>query len=166
LFADEIQGCYNWLTNLVGTPPVSFCFPRGIYNQAAVEYTLKCGFKIVRTTELLNPWFDKSNPLIPTTLQVYKHSELTYYKHLLKRFNLKSLLLYMKSNRSSDLHRNVEYYLNFIQNHGGCFHLWGHSWEIEELNLWTDLENLFKTISNIPGIDYVNNKELLKYKNN
>jgi peptidoglycan/xylan/chitin deacetylase (PgdA/CDA1 family) len=165
LFSEEIQGCYTWLADLIGQPPVSFCFPRGIYNQEAVEYTLNCGFGIIRTTELLNPWFEKNNPVIPTTLQVFKHSELTYYKHLLKRFHLKSLLLYLKSNRSSSLQANVEYYLNFIQEHGGCFHLWGHSWEIEEFNLWRDLENLFKIMSNIPGVEYVNNKELLKYKN-
>ncbi|HWZ23458.1 MAG TPA: polysaccharide deacetylase family protein [Cytophagaceae bacterium] len=166
LFADEIQGCYNWLTNLVGEPPVSFCFPRGVYNKPAVEYTLRCGFKIIRTTELLNPWFDKNNSIIPTTLQVYNHSELTYCKHLFKRFKIKSLMLYLKSNRSSDLQRSLEYYLTYIQEHGGCFHLWGHSWEIEEFNLWIELENLFKIMSNISGIEYVNNKELLRYKNN
>ncbi len=164
LFDEEIKGCYTWLTDLIGEPPVSFCFPRGVYNPSAVDYTLKCGFGIIRTTELLNPWLDKKNPVVPTTLQVYKHSEYTYYKHLLKRFNFKSLLLYMKSNRTSDLEKNIAFYLNYIQIHGGCLHLWGHSWEIEEFKLWTDLENLFKLLSNIPGTDYVNNKGLLKYK--
>jgi peptidoglycan-N-acetylglucosamine deacetylase len=80
---------------------------------------------------------------------------------LLKRFKLKSLLLYLKCNNKSDIHRLLEYYLNYIYIHGGCFHLWGHSWEIEKNNLWADLEIFFKTMANIRGIDYVNNRDLL-----
>ena len=164
LFDSEILGCYNWLTNLLDQSPVSFCFPGGVYNKAAIDYVYKSGFKIIRTTELLNPWMD-NNTVIPTTMQVYKHSEFTYYKHLLKRFNIKSLLFYLKSSRTSDLRKNTEYYLNYLVQNDGCFHLWGHSWEIEEFNLWYDLEELFKIMSNISEIDYVTNGELLSYKN-
>lgn len=165
LFQAEIKGCYTWLKDLTGEPPVSFCFPRGIYNKYAVEYAYKTGFKLIRTTELLNPWLDPDSRMVPTTLQVYKHSDLTYIRHLVKRLNVKSLLLYLKSGRSSDLQKKLEYYLDYIQHHGGCFHLWGHSWEIEQFNLWSDLEQLFQYMSNISGIDYINNKGLLKYKN-
>jgi len=164
LFTDEILGCYLWLKDLTGKTPISFCFPGGVYNAAAVDYCIQTGFQIIRTTELLNPWLDLQKKLLPTTLQVYKHSEFTYYKHLLKRFNLTSLLLYLKSGRSSDLQKNLEFYLSYIQQHGGCFHLWGHSWEIEEFNLWHDLENLFRTMSGLPGIEYVNNGALATYK--
>lgn len=165
LFEHEIKGCYTWLSNLLGKSPNSFCFPGGVINNAAVEYTFETGFKIIRTTELLNPWFDKTAYVIPTTLQVYHHSPFTYYKHLSKRFKLNSLLLYLKSNRSKELRTNVEFYLDYIQQCGGCFHLWGHSWEIEKYNLWDELEELFKIISNIPEMTYVSNEGLLKYKN-
>lgn len=161
LFKAEILGCYKWLTNLTGAPPVSFCFPGGVYNKAAVNYALKSGFKIIRTTELLNPWLDSNNPVIPTTLQVYPHSTFTYYKHLVKRIKLKSLLLYSKSHSTSNMQKLLNYYLNYIQQHGGCFHLWGHSWEIEENHLWPALENIFKAMSNIPGIEYIDNKALV-----
>jgi len=165
LFDYEIKGCYKWLGDLLGKNINSFCFPGGVINEAAIQYAFKTGFQIVRTTELLNPWFDTNERVIPTTLQVYHHSVFTYYKHLAKRFKLNSLLLYLKSNRSSELKKNIEFYLNFIQEHGGCFHLWGHSWEIEEFNLWFELEELFNVMSDIPEIIYVSNEGLLKYKN-
>jgi peptidoglycan/xylan/chitin deacetylase (PgdA/CDA1 family) len=164
LFNREIQGCYQWLSSLVGEPPVSFCFPGGVYNQEAVDYSLNTGFKIIRTTELLNPWLNGNLSVIPTTLQVYPHSTFTYYKHLLKRFKIKSLLLYLKSNNTSDIQKLLEYYLNYIQIHGGCFHLWGHSWEIEKYNLWPLLENIFRVMANISEIDYVNNKDIVTRK--
>lgn len=164
LFQEEIHGCYGWLSQLLGKNPDSFCFPGGVYNQAAIEYALKTGFKIIRTTELLNPSIDLKNPVLPTTLQVYPHSSFTYCKHLVKRFKFSSLLLYLKSERSSDVQRNLEYYLNYIEEHGGCFHLWGHSWEIEEYNLWTMLEELLKALSNRSNFHYVNNGQLFDFQ--
>lgn len=165
MFKTEIEGCYVWLTNLLGKEPKSFCFPGGVINQPATEYAFKTGFKIIRTTELLNSWFDTKDYVVPTTMQVYNHSSFTYYKHLAKRFKIQSLLLYLKSGSSGSLRKNLEYYLEHIQLHGGCFHLWGHSWEIEEFNLWDELEELFKTMSNLPEFTYVSNEGLLQYKN-
>lgn len=165
IFDAEIGGCYKWLSDLLAKKPNSFCFPGGVLNKVATEYAFKTGFQIVRTTELLNPLFDKNEYVIPTTLQVYHHNRFTYYKHLAKRFKLNSLLLYLKSNKSKDLKNNLEFYLSFIQEYGGCFHLWGHSWEIDAYNLWIELEDLFKILSDIPELTYVSNEGLLKYKN-
>jgi peptidoglycan/xylan/chitin deacetylase (PgdA/CDA1 family) len=164
LFSTEILGCYEWLTNLTGKQPVSFCFPRGVYNRAAIDYTFNSGFKIIRSTELLNPSLNEDSLLTPTTLQVYPHSTFTYYKHLIKRIKLKSLILYSRSHSTSNVQKLVDYYLNYIHLNGGCFHLWGHSWEIEENNLWSSLENILKALSNISEFDYKSNGDLLPFK--
>jgi peptidoglycan/xylan/chitin deacetylase (PgdA/CDA1 family) len=163
LFKEEILGCYTWLTQLTGKAPESFCFPGGVYNSAAIEYALNVGFKVVRTTELLNPWMTFGNPVLPTTLQVYPHSSFTYTRHLLKRFKFSSLMMFLKSSRSSSVRRNLEVYLDYIEKQGGCFHLWGHSWEIEEFNLWAELERLLKTLSGRNDFHYVNNAALGEY---
>ena len=165
LFDAEIKGSYVWLKQLLGEAPTSFCFPGGIYNKEAVDYAIQTGFKIIRTTELLNPWIEKNELLVPTTLQVYPHSSFTYYKHLVKRVKINSLLLYMKSGNVSDLQKLLKYYLDYVQEHGGCFHLWGHSWEIEENNLWHTLEDMFNALSDIEGMTYINNKDLWTCKN-
>lgn len=160
-FGKEIMGCFQWLENLLEKKPVSFCFPCGVYNKPAIAYTLNTGFKIIRTTELLNPHNGYAPGVIPTTIQVYKHSNFTYFKHLLKRLKFQSLGMYVRSGCNSNLLHLVEYYLKHISQHGGCFHLWGHSWEIEENNLWKDLEQIFKLISNHKNFNYIQNQDLL-----
>ncbi|QNF32321.1 polysaccharide deacetylase family protein [Adhaeribacter swui] len=160
VFTEEILGCYNWLKDLLGIAPVSFCFPGGVYNQPAIDYTRTTGFKILRTTELLNPGLPDNLGLVPTTLQVYNHSGFTYYKHLLKRIKLRSLGIYLKNKNSADLLNLVEYYLNYVIKNQGCLHIWGHSWEIEQYHLWDELEQICKLISGINECTYVTNGEL------
>jgi hypothetical protein len=43
---------------------------------------------------------------------------------------------------------------------GGVFHIWGHSWEIDQHNDWERLEGLFSYLSARPGVKYVTNGEL------
>ena len=87
-FEREILGCYTWLHELLETQPVSFCFPGGVYNKPAMQYALKTGFKLLRTTELLSISGLRPNHVLPTTLQLYKHDHTTYFKHLLKRLKV------------------------------------------------------------------------------
>lgn len=161
LFESEIKACYEWLADLTGEAPHSFCFPRGIYTKTAVKYCLQTGFSLVRTTELLNPRLDRSAGLFPTTLQMFPHSRITYCKHLLKRFKFNSLGLYLKSGWKSNLFELVEFYLDHIAAHGGCFHLWGHSWELDQFNLWEDLEEILKMIGHNDDFSYLPNNELV-----
>lgn len=157
----EVTGCFNWLTNLLGYQPESFCFPGGVLNPAAIDAVYKAGFKNIRTTELLSTSFTSTYHLFPTTLQLFNHSKIAYLKNLIKRYQYKNLLFWLNTNCSNDLFKLIDIYLNKIIKNGGCFHLWGHSWEIEEYNLWHKLEEVFKQISNISEFKYVENKALV-----
>jgi len=161
-FEREILGCYTWLEELLGTKPLSFCFPGGVYNKPAVEYALNSGFKLLRTTELLSTSGLNSNKVLPTTLQLFKHDRFTYFKHLLKRFKFNSMWLYANSSTRADLFKMVDFYMRQIDDYGGCFHLWGHSWEIERFNLWEDLEGILKIISDNGNFKYLPNAGLLE----
>ena len=44
---------------------------------------------------------------------------------------------------------------------GGIWHLYGHSWEIDELGLWTDLCELLDHVSHREGVRYLNNGQLV-----
>jgi peptidoglycan-N-acetylglucosamine deacetylase len=46
---------------------------------------------------------------------------------------------------------------------GGIYHIWGHSWEIDEHGDWEPLENVFRYISANPKVSYVTNGELGAY---
>jgi len=43
---------------------------------------------------------------------------------------------------------------------GGVYHLWGHSWEIEERGEWERLERVLSYIGRHEGVSYVSNSEL------
>jgi peptidoglycan-N-acetylglucosamine deacetylase len=166
LFLDsEIGGCFNWLKTLLGNAPVSFCFPGGVLTKAAVRSATTSGFKVMRTTELLSTINPLPNNLIPTTLQIFQHQRISYIKNTIKRNRYKSMLHWMGSSCSKDILKLTDYYLDDILKKGGCFHLWGHSWEIEEYNLWNKLNEILNHISNLSEFKYIQNKDMMIYKN-
>jgi peptidoglycan/xylan/chitin deacetylase (PgdA/CDA1 family) len=156
----EVEGCYTWLENLLGYKPSSFCFPAGILNKAAIQAAYDAGFKVLRTTELLSTSFASAHNLVPTTIQVFDHSRADYLKNTLKRSQYGNLMSWLQSGSSDNTLKLVDYYLEKVENNGGCFHLWGHSWEIEEFKLWDKLEVIFKRLSGINGFKYVQNKDV------
>jgi hypothetical protein len=154
----EVRGCFDWLKSLLGKDPVSFCPPFGAYGERSINAIYLAGFRTIRTTELLST--KVAGNLLHTTLQAFPHSGLTYFKHLLLRRRLSRFEDWRRSGCSSNLLQLLDHYLEDIQIYGGCFHLWGHSWEIEENNLWDKVEQVFQKISHLPGFTYVENKEL------
>jgi hypothetical protein len=46
---------------------------------------------------------------------------------------------------------------------GGIYHIWGHSWEVDEHGDWERLEDVFRYISGNPKVSYVTNGELEAY---
>lgn len=155
---EEIQGSFDWLRGLLGKDPVCFCPPFGEYTGRHVSLIHETGYKLVRTTELLS--VRRPEQLLATTLQVYDHSRFTYFKHLLKRGRLHNLALWCGSGFSADPLRLLDHYLEHILVHGGCLHLWGHSWEIDHNHQWRHLEKIFSAISRLADFSYVENGQL------
>ena len=162
---EEVNQCFKWLTEITGIAPVCFCFPRGKYNSVAADAVFKAGFKLARTTELMSIANPSAHNIIPTTIQIFDHSRLTYFKHLLKRRKFGNLFFWITNNSENELDRLVDKYLAGVIATKGCLHLWGHSWEIEKYNLWSKLETVLKRISGVPEVDYVPNKYLVETKN-
>lgn len=161
---NEIDGSYKWLSDLLGNAPQSFCFPGGVFHQQAVDIVFKAGYKIARTTELLSTQSFTNSRLTPTTLQVYEHNAFTYAKHLLKRRRWLNLMQWLGNSSLYELEALTEGYLNRIDKDGGCFHLWGHSWEIEEFGLWGKIEELFRIIGGRTDFVYIPNSELASHQ--
>ncbi len=97
-------------------------------------------------------------------LQMFEHNRFTYIKHLSKRGKWLSLVEWLSTYSLKDLQKLVEAYINKIYKYGGCFHLWGHSWELDQYHLWNKLEKICKTISQLPEFSYIENKELVNFK--
>lgn len=157
---EEIKGSFDWLRTLLQKDPISFCPPFGEYSRRSLADIYAAGFRVIRTVELLSP--KRTAGLIPTTVQMFDHNSFTLFKHLLKRGRIRNLSLWYGSRFAADTYRLVDHYLEFIGEHGGCLHLWGHSWEIDQFRYWNKLERIFSAISHLPGFTYVENRQLEK----
>ena len=53
--------------------------------------------------------------------------------------------------------------LDFVVDNGGVWHLWGHSWEINNHNDWGRLEGVLRRISMLPKeVRRMNNSQLMR----
>ncbi len=161
----EVKGSFEWLQQLLGLAPVSFCFPGGIHKGITSDAIFKYGFQLARSTELLCIQFPASRFPLPTTLQVFEHQKWTYIKHLAKRKRWGNMVQWIFSGSGTSLEKMTDTYLDMISKKGGCFHLWGHSWEIEEFHLWKKLETILKILSARTDFHFVQNRELVGLNN-
>lgn len=160
----EIEGCYAWLKEILDFSPVSFCAPKGLYTVGIVNMVKKAGFSNLRTTHLLDNkgvgTIINGLPLLHTTLQLYEHKRMTYLKHLIKRNKTSNLIQWLSMHAEKDLLLLTEKQLTAIRKRGeGCFHLWGHSWEIEKYQLWKKLESICKFLSSQKDFSFSQNKD-------
>ena len=60
-------------------------------------------------------------------------------------------------------HRLAMKTLDFVVRNGGIWHLWGHSWEIDENNDWETLEDLFRALGALSAdVQRLTNSQLLE----
>ena len=146
LLQHEVHGSFHWLESIIGNAPSSFCFPKGVFNKTALKFVFDAGYKTARTTELWSTACEVDR-VEPTTLQLYEHSWSTYAKHLIKRRRWNRLIENLVLHSTVDLQKLTQRLLKKMQQEGGCFHLWGHSWEIEEFGLWEKLKSVLSMLS-------------------
>ena len=85
-----------------------------------------------------------------TTLQAYNHSRFTYFKHLIKRGYINEMIqnsiLIVTNNRWDKLlYKMLDTHIkNDDPEKITVIHLWGHSWELHENNMWHQLEQFLK----------------------
>ena len=153
-----------WVESVTGRPCPLFCFPRGRFRHRHLGLARSSGFVGVRTTQLLSmaaPSSDAGLKIIPTTVQAFPHPTSNYVRNAAKRrssFGLINLLRHGSDRGWTTLARQ---FASLVLRDGGVFHLWGHSWEIEQLGLWTDLENVMSFLGEISSTTvWVANREL------
>ncbi len=135
----EIAGSRRWVQDVTGQPCPMFCPPGGKYADRDLKLIRAAGFAGVRTVELLSvdrPRHDHGLSVLPTTVQAHPHERGAYLRNALKRRSLSNLLAYVQAGRPTDWVTLVEKQLARVVRHGGVFHLWGHSWEIEQHGQW------------------------------
>lgn len=124
-----------------------FCYPGGAHNPHVRTLVRAAGFRYARTTENLHGAAPTDPFRVPTTLQLFPHARVTYCKNFVRGHTWSRARLFRIALGSSSLDRLLAELLASIDEHAGVFHLWGHSWEIEERQLWTALDRFLARVA-------------------
>jgi len=158
----EVGICKENLEQIVGRSVVMFCYPNGRYNRGVIRHVQSAGYRGARTVRMLSVRTSFHAFEMPTTIQAYPHCRAAYIRNLARSRNAPALLKYLMTFRrfESWVELGKQLFREVLE-HGGTWHLYGHSWEIDELNLWSDLRELLDYISHRKGVRYLSNGQLV-----
>jgi len=163
----QLSGSREWIEELTGKSCRVFCFPGGKFRSRQLQLVRKAGYQAARTVELLstaNPRRIDGLCVIPTTVQVFPHGPYAYAKNVLKRFSPLAVHWPGRSLLSHDWAALAKDLFLQTMERGGVFHLWGHSWEIQEQGQWENLEKVLMTMRQCrENLKSVTNSELCAY---
>ena len=141
----EIAGSKKWVEDQTGRACRMFCPPAGRFNSRHWRMFGAAGYRGVRTVEFVSlaPPRRRDGLLeMPTTMQAFPHPAKNYVKNLIKRLAVGNLRTYLLHGRSSAWPEMAQKMLGLARRTGGVFHLWGHSWEVEQTGQWSQLEQV------------------------
>lgn len=122
----EIKESRKLWQEFTGQKIASFCYPRGYANEQIIKFVEEAGYTSARNTKIgnlkesPNPFWTDTTVHVGINRQEYNGQNWKDYAFLM---------------------------LNKCRETDGIYHLFGHSWEIEQNNAWNDLEDLFKEIN-------------------
>ena len=138
-----------WVEDMTGKPCKIFCFPGGKFRRKQLPVLRECGFAAARTVEMMSlggAYTMDGLVLLPTTIQAHPHSLFTYLGNAAKRWRAKNLW-HALTQHKNDWASMAIAMLNCAKKEGSVFHLWGHSWEIEETGQWEALEHVLAAMA-------------------
>ncbi len=149
----EITDCKNELEQICGRPCTAFCFPKGHFRWKHVRDVREAGYRTARTVELMSLAFPRKKDgvtMMPTTVQAWPGGFSRVARNSLKRLRPMNLLRQVRYGKS-DWVETAEGVLGHVLSCGGVFHFWGHSWEIDQMGQWQNLERVFAMLAQCRG---------------
>jgi peptidoglycan-N-acetylglucosamine deacetylase len=161
----EVESSKKRLEDDLGKGVSMFAYPRGRHNGNVIAAVKKGGFAGARTTAMLARELKFDPFRMPTSVHVFPHTRLDYFRNLARVWDLRRTLAYATHFRCSENWVELAKILfDSVLRSGGLWHLYGHSWEIEELRLWPGLKEVLDYVSNRPGVTYLANGPIVKLR--
>lgn len=166
--AIEIIGSKKWLEEILDLEIRMFCYPKGFYDDSAVNIVKTGGFHGARTANSgviarpINPF------LIDTTIQVYpfpfrkQNGRQYYWRKLLQPYQQRAPKFRTLGVSTWSMYSWLSLAkatFDLAQQKGETFHLWGHSWEIEKYDMWNELEELCRYLADRQNCIYLANND-------
>ena len=159
---DEIIKSKEKLEQITGKAISSFCYPGGCYDKNIVGLVKGAGFSGSRTVMLFTRHV-KHPYKMGTTVYARNLSFHSYRKHFRGWQDPKLFWFMLRNNHFLKSWDQVAIeVLDFIRLNGGIWHLWGHSWEINQNNDWHKLEHVLNKVQSVSKeVRMVDNSELI-----
>jgi peptidoglycan-N-acetylglucosamine deacetylase len=160
--AREIDPCKPTLEDIVGNEVRMFCYPCGRYDSNVVRALRKAGYQGARTVRMLATQLRFHPFEMPTSLQICPHPRTNYFKNIARARKLESLKVCLKNLSRLDnwLELGKGLFDSVLEN-GGVWHMYGHSYELEQWRLWDGLAEILDYVCKRDGVMYVRNCELI-----
>lgn len=136
------------LEDLLGHAVNGFCYPGGKYGKEHLTFVQRARFSYARTTT--NLCFDAGHsPFeLPTTIQFYPHSKSVYWRNFASAGNWGGRHAGLRvAVRSVGWIERMYALFEHASLHNGTFHMWAHSYEIDQLGGWGELDRFFLHVS-------------------
>jgi peptidoglycan/xylan/chitin deacetylase (PgdA/CDA1 family) len=139
--AGQILANKQWLEDLLGRELRGFAYVRGHHNRVVRNLVAQAGYRYARTIKNLMSTPGTDRLQIPTTTQFFAHAKSIYLRNYLSGGPTIQRAAILKAMLPDDeLASRCLRAAGICARTGGYFHLWGHSWEISEFNLWDALD--------------------------
>src|SRR5262249_60033984 len=134
---------------------------------AVVEALKRAGYEGARTVRLLATETNYGLYNLPTSIQVYPHTKIEYLRNIARAKNVGRLFDYItRLNMDDDWVAIGKKLFDRVLENGGVWHLWGHSWEIDRMRLWDEMQEMLDYVSKRDNVLYLNNGDLVEYLKN
>ena len=154
--ARELSESKAVLEDVTGKEVKVFCYPGGAYTKLHAQLVKDAGYRYARTVQRY--MFAVEDPYeAGTSLHVYDHRSDLWQIARFFRFQPINVLRGLKWDFLAKA------MFDQVLQEGGMYHIWGHSWEIDEHGDWQRLEDVLCYISGNPKVSYVTNGELEAY---
>jgi len=162
VLVNEVSDCKKVLQQILSSEVSMFCYPKGRFNSEVVDAVRNVGYRGARGAQMLSLGTKIDPFAIPVTIQAYPHGRSSYVRNLLRRGAVGALLKstpdLLRCRDWIDLGKTT---FDRALRHGGIWHLYGHAWEIERLNLWPQLREMLEYVSRRPEVAYITNSQIL-----
>lgn len=145
------------LEDVLGGPVRGFAYPGGRHGRRERIAVAEAEFDYARTTRMLSLGTAQDPYRMATTLQLYPHRAPAILRNWARQGpSREGLALAAAWLGAGGLEPAVDGILKRLGATGGTFHLWGHSWEIERLDLWGVLDRVLTKLASSSDVRLTN----------
>lgn len=141
----EINNNKKYLEDILGTEITDFCFPGGKYTNKLL-CALQKDFKTVRTAQTGCSCF--AGYLRRPFFHFYPRGCKSLILNVIRNVDKSIIPLLFASLKTQNYFNLLDEFIKVVDFKPQEYdlHIWGHSWEIEEIGLWNQLENFLKKL--------------------